>query len=143
MMMPANYSAIAENEMTYVVGGGLVDCLAPVMKDENWQNFNTNLIKIIGNSFSQHFVDSTLGVIFNGEYTPGDVVTGLWSNDVVGVWDKNYTNAPKQNFWSGAKGVLNVALRGVGALASIYTLGSGSIGIETGKTISSAWVKAL
>ena len=133
MMMPANYSAIAENEMTYVVGGGLVDCLAPVMEDKNWQNFNSNLIKIVGNSFSQHFVDETLGVIFSGTYRPGNVAEGIWANDVVGVWDKNYTNAPKQNFWTGAKGVLNVALRGVGALASIYTLGSGSIGIGTKK----------
>ena len=31
MMMPANFSAVAENEMTYVVGGSLVDVLAPVM----------------------------------------------------------------------------------------------------------------
>ena len=29
MMMPANFSAVAENEMTYVVGGSLVDGLAP------------------------------------------------------------------------------------------------------------------
>ena len=27
MMMPANFSAVAENEMTYVVGGSLVDVL--------------------------------------------------------------------------------------------------------------------
>ena len=27
MMMPANYSAIAENEMTYVVGGGLLEAI--------------------------------------------------------------------------------------------------------------------
>ena len=38
MMMPANFSAVAENEMTYVVGGSLVDVLAPVMTTENWQN---------------------------------------------------------------------------------------------------------
>ena len=31
MMMPANYSVIAENEMTYVNGGALIDCFAPVM----------------------------------------------------------------------------------------------------------------
>ena len=132
MMMPANYSAIAENEMTYVVGGGLVDCLAPVMEDKNWQNFNSNLIKIVGNSFSQHFVDETLGVVFNGTYRPGNVVEGIWANDVVGIWKKNY-NKQNDGFWNGAKGVLNVALRGVGALASIYTLGSGSIGIDVKK----------
>ena len=25
MMMPANFSVVAENEMTYVVGGGVID----------------------------------------------------------------------------------------------------------------------
>ena len=28
MMMPANFSAVAENEMTYVVGGGLMAAAA-------------------------------------------------------------------------------------------------------------------
>ena len=30
MMMPANYSAIAETEMTYVVGGGLLEAIGSV-----------------------------------------------------------------------------------------------------------------
>ena len=134
MMMPANYSAIAENEMTYVVGGGLVDCLAPLMNDKNWQNFNSNLIYIVGNSYNQIFANATLGKLFSGTYKPGDIATGVWEG-VKGVWDKNYTNAPKQNFWSGAQGVLNVALQGVGVLASIYTLGAGSIGLDKKPTI--------
>ena len=50
MMMPANFSAVAENEMTYVVGGGLVDVLAPVLPTADWQRFNTNLVTIIGNT---------------------------------------------------------------------------------------------
>ena len=41
MMMPANFSAISENEMTYVNGGAsLADILAPELKVENWQKFN-------------------------------------------------------------------------------------------------------
>ena len=40
MMMPANFSAVSENEMTYVVGGGLVDVLVPVMTEENWRNIS-------------------------------------------------------------------------------------------------------
>ena len=66
MMMPANYSAIAENEMSYVVGGGLVDVLAPVMTTENWKNVNTNLIKIVGNAYLDKTVQSALGMVFNG-----------------------------------------------------------------------------
>ena len=54
MMMPANFSAISENEMTYVNGGAsLADILAPELKVENWQKFNTNMVTIIGNSFME------------------------------------------------------------------------------------------
>ena len=31
MMMPANFSAVSENEMTYVMGGSIADYLAPAM----------------------------------------------------------------------------------------------------------------
>ena len=51
-MMPANFSAISENEMTYVNGGAsLSEILAPELKLENWQKFNQNMVTIIGNSF--------------------------------------------------------------------------------------------
>ena len=44
MMMPANFSAISENEMTYVNGGAsLSDILAPSLTLENWKKFNTNM----------------------------------------------------------------------------------------------------
>ena len=37
MMMPANFSAISENEMTYVNGGaGLAEILAPALEVSNW-----------------------------------------------------------------------------------------------------------
>ena len=52
MMMPANFSAVAENEMTYVVGGTLwLTVLAPAMTTANWQNVSANVIKIVGNTF--------------------------------------------------------------------------------------------
>ena len=42
MMMPANFSAISENEMTYVNGGAsLAEILAPELTVKNWQTFNT------------------------------------------------------------------------------------------------------
>ena len=62
MMMPANFSAISENEMTYVNGGAsLADILAPELKLSNWQTFNKNMVTIIGNSFMKSYVDSTVG----------------------------------------------------------------------------------
>ena len=61
MMMPANYSVIAENEMTYVVGGGVIEAIgavtAPVWGAANVKTFNTNLVTIIGNEFLGKFVD--------------------------------------------------------------------------------------
>jgi len=131
MMMPANYSAIAENEMSYVVGGGLVDVLAPVMTTENWKNVNTNLIKIVGNAYLDKTVQSALGMVFNGNYVPGGVLTGAFGI-VKNIWG-NAMNTTDNKVAGGAKGLFNIALQGVGILASIYTLGSGSIGIEAGK----------
>ena len=72
MMMPANYSAIAENEMTYVVGGGLLEAIgsvtAPVWGAANVKTFNTNLITIIGNSYVSKVLAGTLGVMFSGSW---------------------------------------------------------------------------
>ena len=62
MMMPANFSAISENEMTYVNGGAsLSEILAPELKLENWQKFNQNMVTIIGNSFLGSYVSNTVG----------------------------------------------------------------------------------
>ena len=72
MMMPANYSAIAENEMTYVVGGGLLEAIgsvtAPVWGAANVKTFNTNLITIIGNQYVGKVLKGTLGNVFGGSY---------------------------------------------------------------------------
>ncbi len=98
MMMPANYSVIAENEMTYVNGGALIDCFAP------------NLIKIIGNSAMTNFLSSTVGVLFGGKFS-----------------FENWGDTLEGNYWKGFDSVnngLNTVLSWVGALASIYTLGT-------------------
>ena len=49
MMMPANFSAISENEMTYVNGGAsLSEILAPELKLENWQRIWLAVKKVSG-----------------------------------------------------------------------------------------------
>lgn len=129
MMMPANYSAVAENELTYVVGGGLVDALAPVMNEKNWQNVSVNLIQIVGNSYLNKTSDAFVGTVFGGNYVPGDLGKAAWGT-VTKVWDANYE---KKNGWSVLKALLNVGLQGAGVASAIYTLGSGTIGIQAGK----------
>lgn len=129
MMMPANFSAVAENELTYVVGGAsLVDYLAPAMKAENWQNVSTNVIKIVGNTFLKNYVSSAFDSVFDGNYVPGDFIGGVF-NTVHRAYDKGahtYSNGA----WGAALGILNAGLSIAGGLSAIYTLGSGSIGIE-------------
>ena len=135
-MMPANFSAISENEMTYVNGGAsLADILAPELKVENWQKFNTNMVTIIGNSFMSEYIGNTVGVLFNGAYKPGNL-GNAWLTGVKGAYgtgsdagfgkhDGELTAGDK--FLNGANGVLNAGLRMAGSAAAIYNLATGTV----------------
>ena len=136
MMMPANFSAISENEMTYVNGGAsLADILAPELKVENWQKFNTNMVTIIGNSFMSKYIDNTVDVLFKGAYKPGNL-GNAWLTNVkdaystgsdagFGKHEGELTAGDK--FLNGANGVLNAGLRMVGSAAAIYNLATGTV----------------
>ena len=136
MMMPANFSAISENEMTYVNGGAsLADILAPSLEVKNWQKFNTNMVTIIGNSFMSNYIKNTVGVLFDGAYKPGDL-GNAWLTGVKGAYgtgsaagfgkhDGEVTAGDK--FLNGANGVLNAGLRMVGSAAAIYNLATGTV----------------
>ena len=127
MMMPANFSAVSENEMTYVMGGSVADYLAPVMTKKEWSNFSKNLVTIIGNSYLNNFVGNTLGVIFSGTYVPGGVLSNFGS-DISGIWNANFDGTDtKSKILSGMAGVLNVGLNIAGNLAAIYNLGFGTV----------------
>lgn len=130
MMMPANFSAVAENEMTYVVGGSLVDVLAPAMTTANWQNVSTNVIKIVGNSFLDAYTNSILNQLFDGNYVPGDVI-GFSVKNLDKAYNKGYNTFGGN--WGFAVGALNAGMQILGGLSAIYTLGSSPIGLETKK----------
>ena len=134
--MPANFSAISENVMTYVNGGAsLADILAPSLEVKNWQKFNTNMVTIIGNSFMSNYIKNTVGVLFDGAYKPGDL-GNAWLTGVKGAYgtgsaagfgkhDGELTAGDK--FLNGANGVLNAGLRMVGSAAAIYNLATGTV----------------
>ena len=136
MMMPANFSAISENEMTYVNGGAsLAEILAPELKVENWQKFNTNMVTIIGNSFMSSYIKNTVGVLFNGAYKPGNL-GNAWLTGVKGAYgtgsDAGFGKHEGEltagdKFLNGANGVLNAGLRMVGSAAAIYNLATGTV----------------
>ena len=116
--------------MTYVVGGSLVDVLAPVMTTENWQNVSANVIKIVGNSFLDAYTSSILDQLFDGNYVPGDVI-GFSVKNLDKAYNKGYNTFGGN--WGFAVGALNAGMQILGGLSAIYTLGSGSIGLETKK----------
>ena len=127
MMMPANFSAVSENEMTYVMGGSVADYLCPVMTKKEWSNFSKNLVTIIGNHYVASFLGNTVGKVFTGTYVPGDVL-GAFGGNIKGIWGDNY-GAPEttgEKVKGGLLGVLNVGLNIVGNLAAIYNLGFGT-----------------
>ena len=136
MMMPANFSAISENEMTYVNGGAsLADILAPELKVENWQKFNTNMVTIIGNSFMSSYIKNTVGVLFNGAYKPGNLGKA-WFSGVSKYYNSGYDAVVGNGTDAGMtygntalgtlNGALNAGLRIVGSAAAIYNLATGN-----------------
>ena len=136
MMMPANFSAISENEMTYVNGGAsLAEILAPELKIENWQKFNQNMVTIIGNSFMDTYIGNTVGTLFSGAYKPGNL-GNAWFTGVKGAYGTGFDAGfgkhegeltAGDKFLNGANGVLNAGLRMVGSAAAIYNLATGTV----------------
>ena len=132
MMMPANFSAISENEMTYVNGGAsLSEILAPELKLENWQNFNKNMVTIIGNSFLGDYVSNTVGTLFGGAYVPGNLgkawfrsVGEYYNNGRDVILDSTFSRMPGLDV---ANGVLNAGLRLAGSAAAIYNLATANV----------------
>ena len=132
MMMPANFSAIAESEMTYVVGGAsLIDALgavtAPIWNADNVKTFNTNLVQIVGNSFVKPVVSGTLGIMFGGNWMVKEDVNGekkKTKNGFIFGKDNALWDALDPNKDNGTTNGFNKFMRGVGALAAVYTLGT-------------------
>ncbi len=108
MTFPANYAVIAEDELTYVTGGGVIANVLPaIMTEENWKTFSTNIVKIVGNSFLDNFFRVTVGTVFGGNYAFGGVVNSV------------------SNAFSGLD-ALNGFMQFLGGTAAVYTLGSGT-----------------
>ena len=137
MMMPANFSAISENEMTYVNGGAsLSEILAPELKLENWQKFNQNMVTIIGNSFLGDYVSNTVGTLFGGAYKPGDLGKA-WFSGVSKYYNSGYDAVVGNGTDAGMtygntalgtlNGALNAGLRIVGSAAAIYNLATANV----------------
>lgn len=117
MMMPANFTAV-NSEVVY--GGAdlfsvLADTTAPIWNAANVKKFNTNVITLISNTFFQDAVNSTLGVMFSGN----------WGDDNKIFGDEG---SLKKNFYSLESGddmtFGNKVMRTLGLASVAYTLGT-------------------
>ena len=119
MMMPANFTAV-NSEVVY--GGAdlfsiLADTTAPIWNAANVKQFNTNLITLVSNSFFQKTVNSTLGVMFGGNWG-GDNGDKIFGDD--GALKKNIygdVNGDEMTFG-------NKVMRTLGMVSVAYTLGT-------------------
>lgn len=122
MMMPANYSVIAENEMTYVVGGGVIEAIgavtAPIWTAANVKTFNTNIVTIVGNAKLQNVVNKTLGYVFNGDAN--------WKQ--LGQNLKGLFVAANGHFGDSVATTL-------GTVAAVYNLGNATVANKAGDTV--------
>ena len=113
--MPANFSAISENEMTYVNGGAnaFIDAVgavtAPIWNLDNVKAFSTNVVTLIGNAFIGDTIHNTLGYVFSGHATKADL--GTMFGKVVG--------ADKFKAGQYGDGIAQI----LGSAAAIYNLG--------------------
>ncbi len=120
MMMPANYSAIAENEMSYVVGGGVVEFLgsftAPIFTVSNLKTLNTNVVTLIGNKYLASMIDNSLGLVFKGYKG-----NATWENIKTGnVGALIYNQFASGNVGDGVASI-------VGTAAALYNLGNATV----------------
>ena len=129
MMMPANFTAV-NSEVVY--GGAdlftiLADTTAPIWNAANVKQFNTNVITLISNTFFQDAVNSTLGVMFSGN----------WGDDNKIFGDEGTL---KKNFYSLKSGddmtFGNKVMRTLGLAASVYTLGTTSAKISFNDSVT-------
>ena len=128
MMMPANFSAVAENELTYVCGGSY---LAPKMTAGNWATLNTNLINLVGNSYLNKYLFDNLANVFSGFYTVG-ANTEQAFRGLAGIWISNMETGETKG-WGLLRAMTNVGLQIVGGLSAVYTLGDSKIGLKLSK----------
>ena len=130
MMMPANFSAV-NAEVVY--GGAVADYLPNAWTAANVKQFNTNLVTLISNTFTQALVTRTLGVMFSGNWGGDNGLKILGSDGALTHLFKHgiLNNAEESNFF-------NKVMTGLGLAASVYTLGTTSAAVLTVKKVANS-----
>lgn len=128
MMMPANFTAV-NSEVVY--GGAdlfsvLADTTAPVWNAANVKQFNTNLITLVSNSFFKTTVNSTLGVMFSGNWGGDDGYKIFGDDGQIAKTIYTTKDAAGNTISSDDMTFGNKVMRTLGMAAVAYTLGTTS-----------------
>lgn len=134
--MPANFTAV-NSEVVY--GGAdlfsiLADTTAPVWNAANVKQFNTNLITLVSNSFFADTVNSTLGVMFSGNWG-GDDGKKIFGDDgelaknIYSVTDGTTTISSDDMTFG------NKVMRTLGMASVAYTLGTSAAKVDFAENV--------
>ena len=127
MMMPANFTAV-NSEVVY--GGAdllsvLADTTAPIWNASNVKTFNTNVIKLISNSFFAATLNSTLGVMFSGNWGEDNKIfgdEGSLKKNIFTTYKEDSNGNPVVDVDDMTFG--NKVMRTLGMASVLYTLGT-------------------
>ena len=136
MMMPANFTAV-NSEVVY--GGAdlfsiLADTTAPVWNAANVKQFNTNLITLVSNSFFANTVNSTLGMMFGGNWGGDDGKKicgddGELAKNIYSVTDGTTTISSDDMTFG------NKVMRTLGMASVAYTLGTSAAKVDFAENV--------
>lgn len=140
MMMPANFTAV-NSEVVY--GGAdlfsiLADTTAPIWGPANVKTFNTNLLTILSNTFTNVTVKATMGTMFGGNWGK-DGVQLFGDDGSVNKLFTNKLNAAGDDFTSDEMNFGNKVMRTLGVAASVYTLGTTPVKNYISETVIKAF----
>ena len=126
MMMPANFSAV-NAEVVY--GGAVADYLPSVWTSANVKQFNTNLITLISNSFTQVLLNATLGTMFSGSWGEDNRIFGDTGSLTALYHVGRDITKDSQNFG-------NKIMTTLGLASVVYTQGMKDAAVLTAKKVA-------
>jgi hypothetical protein len=124
MIMPANYSVIAENELTYVEGGAFNFYVDPI--DDGGKLMATNLVKYIGVAYLPEVLGAVIDPWFQADdSSDASGIKGALKSNIKGLFQKNVTT--KRTADKIQYGISNT----IGVASALWVLGTQSNVVST------------
>jgi hypothetical protein len=124
MIMPANYSVIAENELTYVEGGAFNFYVDPIQ--DGGKLMATNLVKYIGVAYLPEVLNAVIDPWFQAD-EDGTGIKGALKSGIKGLFTKN--NSSDRVLDKVQYGISNT----IGVASALWILGTQSNVVSTDK----------